>query len=91
MINDYKTVILLTDGAKKASEDAEMINSFFKGKYNGKNSFIRDNVIFEVVNINSHTISSHYPDDIYIMPSVANEMDYQTIKEKLDILRNNMG
>lgn len=82
-----KHTVFLSDGAKQSAIDFNFMLNLFNGNKVNKDTFETDDGFYTVVNINSHVVSNHLADDIYVMPSVANSVDFKLIQEKIDILR----
>ena len=82
-----KYTVFLSDGAEQSAIDFSFMLNLFNGEKVNKDTFKTPDGFYTVVNVNSHTVSNYIADDIYVMPSVANSVDFKLIQEKIDILR----
>lgn len=82
-----KYIIALSDGENNKATEFKSLQKIFNAEKMNDDTMKFSNTFLKVVNIHSHKVSNNIVDDIIILPSVANKVNTDLIKEKIEILR----
>lgn len=82
-----KYIIALSDGENNKAIEFKQLQKIFNAEKMNDDTMKFSNTFLKVVNIHSHKVSNNIVDDIIILPSVANKVNTDLIKEKIEILR----
>lgn len=82
-----KYIIALSDGENNKSIEFKYLQKIFNAEKINDDTMKFSDIFLKVVNIHSHKVSNNIIDDIIILPSVANKVNTDLIKEKIEILR----
>lgn len=82
-----KYIIALSDGENNKAIEFKCLQKIFNAEKMNDDTMKFSDTFLKVVNIHSHKVSNNIVDDIIILPSVANKVNTDLIKEKIEILR----
>lgn len=82
-----KYIIALSDGENNKAIEFKYLQKIFNAEKMNDDTMKFSDTFLKVVNIHSHKVSNNIVDDIIILPSVANKVNTDLIKEKIEILR----
>ncbi len=82
-----KYIIALSDGENNKAIEFKYLQKIFNAEKINDDTMKFSDSFLRVVNIHSHKVSNNITDDIIILPSVANKVNTDLIKEKIELLR----
>lgn len=82
-----KYIIALSDGENNKAIEFKYLQKIFNAEKMNDDTMKFSDTFLKVVNIHSHKVSNNIVDGIIILPSVANKVNTDLIKEKIEILR----